>query len=171
MKLAHPGTSKLIAVSLALAAAHLARADEMQSTADDLGPRTHESPPLLPPDEVISVPRRTVGQVLTITGLLQLAIGTVGMSVGEASFRSCMNQGRVNPTDCGMGTPFIGELYVGIPNLVAGAGLTLVGIPLWVTGAKKKHPGQRTADDQGQSEALVPRLTFSGNGAAVNLPF
>jgi len=177
MKLAVLRASTWLAVSLSIVAADRARADEAESIPGDLAPRTNDAgaPSGLRSDDaaVVSVPRRTVGQALTIAGLIQLAVGTVGMAVGEASFRSCTNQGQFSPTDCSMGTPFVSEFYVGIPNLVAGAGLAIVGIPLWATGAKKKHLTQPTADGGGglDSEAFVPRLSFSGTGAAVTLPF
>jgi hypothetical protein len=138
------------------------------------------APPLVvpiadPSEEVVSVPRSSAGEALTIAGIIHLSLGTTAMAVVGAYVANpdnhCGWMGDVL-LGCPINAP-IATLFVGIPNIVTGVGLAAVGIPLWVTGAKKKHNGNGLAPHTSRERDDAPTPTFSltAGGGRLTIPF
>ena len=112
-----------------------------------------------------SIPRRTTGQVLTILGVAHLVAGGVFSAWAQYDL-------HVHPNPDNPGTLSLNTLLIGIPLLASGAGLSAVGIPLWVTGAESV-PATRTAGARSKvdAQALVPRISLGAGSAALTIPF
>lgn len=137
---------------------------------DAVGPRAARAPtkPERPAEhEPVSVGRRTAGQVLTIVGLVHVAVGVSALSVAGYYVNRAPDDPVTGWGSCDMigddlmGCPintWVATGFVGIPSLVLGTTLTAIGIPLWVTGARAREPESVGLVMTGTGAKLVGRF-------------